>query len=176
LKYVDPNLYDNNLSTVLMSSLYGLINYDNTANTVLNGAVATLYSGATPIDVATANASGIYYFTGMADGPYTIQTTCAKAWGGVTTIDGTLATRFALGLITLTPLRQKAADVNLAGGVTTIDGVLIKRRALGLISSWAAPNYVFEVPTPTVSGGLAVANYEGLCSGDVNGSYTPPAE
>ncbi|MCD4790658.1 MAG: hypothetical protein K8R37_11720, partial [Bacteroidales bacterium] len=176
VKYVNPSLYDNDLSTDLLSTLYGVINYDNTANTLLNGAEATLYSGVTPIDVAIADITGTYYFSGMADGSYTIETTCSKPWGGVTTVDGILAKRFALGLLPLTPLRQLAADVNLAGGVTTIDGILIQRRALGLLGGWPAPDYVFEVPNPAVTSGIGTANYEGLCSGDVNGSYTPPAD
>ena len=104
VKYTDPSLFANNLNTDLLSSLYGLITYDNGASTILNGADATLYSGVTPIDVATADATGTYYFSGMADGAYTIETTCSKAWGGITTIDGVLASRFAVGLFPLTAI------------------------------------------------------------------------
>lgn len=175
IKYLDPCIYDNDLSSLLLSSVYGLITYANSFNTALNGAEATLFSGVTPIDVATADGSGAYFFTGMTDGSYTIGTTCSKAWGGVTNIDGVLAQRFALGLLPLDALQQLAADVNKAGGVTNIDGVLIKRRAVGLITSWPAPDYVFETPNVIVTSGLGAADYKGLCSGDVNKSYIPPA-
>lgn len=174
IKYTDPSLYVNNLSGELLSSLYGLITYDNASNTVLNGAQATLISGVTPVDVAVADATGTYYFSSMADGAYTIETSCSKTWGGITSIDGILATRFSLGLLPLSSLRQLAGDVNAAGGVTTIDGILIKRRALGLLASWPAPDYVFEVQSATVTAGLGTVDYKGLCSGDVNGSYVPP--
>jgi hypothetical protein len=175
LKYLDPCLYNNNLSTLKLSSCYGLVTYNNGASTPLTNCAATLYQGASIIDVSPAtDAVGTYLFTGIADGAYTIQTTVVKAKGGITTADGILVARFALGLGTFSAIQLKAADVNVSGGITTADAILIKRRAVGLSSNWSAADYVFEVPNVTVTSGLGTVNYKGLCSGDVNGSFTPP--
>jgi hypothetical protein len=175
VKYLDPSLFENNLSTFKLSSCYGTVKYNNGALTPLTNCIATLYQGATIIDVSPAtDATGLYLFSGIADGAYTIQTTLVKAKGGITTADGILVARFALGLGTFTPLQFKAGDVNVSGTITTTDAILVKRRAVGLPSNWAAADYVFEVPNVTVASGLGTSNYKGLCSGDVNGSFTPP--
>jgi hypothetical protein len=168
-------LYNNNLSTLKLSSYYGNITYNNVAQTPLTNCMATLYQGAVAIDASPATtATGLYLFTGIADGAYTIQTTLVKTKGGITTADGILVARFAVGIGTFTPLQFKAGDVNVSGTISTADGILVKRRAVGLSSTWAAADYVFEVPNATVASGLGTTNFKGLCSGDVNGSYTPP--
>lgn len=174
IKYMEAGVYANDLLSDLLSTAYGKITYANVANTVLNGAVATLKMGAVTVDVSVADAFGDYYFSGIADGAYTITTTCAKPWGGVTAADALLVKRFAAGVIPLNALQQIAADVNLASGVSAADAILVKRRAAGIISSWAAPDFVFTIPTVNVTSGIGTANYQGLCSGDINGSYTPP--
>jgi hypothetical protein len=76
-----------------------------------------------------------------------------------------------------TAIQTLAADANGVGGVTTVDAAFVKRRALNLSLTpvqWAGDNYVFEVPTVTVSSGLGTLNYKGLCRGDINGSHTVP--
>jgi hypothetical protein len=175
VKYTDPCLYANDLSTLTLSSLYGTIVYNNFAQTPLTNCNATLYQGASVIDVSPAtDVTGLYMFTGIPDGAYTIQTTLVKAVGGITTVDGILIARFAVGLGTFSPLQFKAGDVNVSGSISTTDGILVKRRAVGLTSPWPAADYVFEVPNASVASGLGTSSFKGLCSGDVNGSYTPP--
>jgi hypothetical protein len=175
IKYTDPCLYDNNISSLVLSTVYGNITYANGASTPMTNCDATLYQGAVVVDVSPpTNLSGTYYFTGIADGAYTIQTTVVKAKGGITTADGIIAARIAAGLGgPYTAIQLKAADVNNSGGVTTTDGILIKRRAAGLPSNWAAPDYVFEVPSVSAISGMGTVNYKSLCSGDVNGSHVP---
>jgi hypothetical protein len=156
----------------------GTVTYDNGASTPIETLTSVSLS---PFGSCPTTTGGYYEFLTVPNGSYMMTASCTKPWGGVTTIDGTLATRFALGLTTLAPLRQKAADVNKSNDVTSIDGILIKRRALGNISSWPAPNWIFDdgsfaspgVPV-NVSGGNVIHHLKALCSGDVNGSYTPP--
>jgi len=175
VKYLDPCLYFNNMSALTLSSAYGNITYANGANTPMTNCNATLYQGASIIDVSPpTTATGLYLFTGIANGAYTIQTTVTKAKGGVTNSDYILVSRYAGGLQTFTPLQVKAADVNMSGTVTNSDAILIKRRGAAIPVTWAAPDYVFEVPAVTVAGGIGTVNYKSLCSGDVNGSFTPP--
>jgi hypothetical protein len=180
LKYIDPSLYENNLSTQKLSSIYGTVKYMRYqvgTQVPLKLSNLTLYSGATPVDTygPTTN-NGIYYFTGMNDGSYTIQTTCTN-WtsGGITNTDATLAQQIALLIFTPTALQFKAADVAVNNAVNNTDVTMIKRRVLLLTTpAWNAPLFVFEVPTISVSSGLGTSNYLGLLSGDVNGSYNPP--
>jgi len=173
LKYLDPSLYENNMSTLLLSSIYGTVSYNNVGSTTMKLVNLTLSGGDT---YGPTTNNGIYYFTGMVDGAYTIAATCSNTWGGLTSFDATLISRYLGSIVALSPLQIKAADVNLSTTVTTFDATLLKRR-LGSIATpqWTAPNYVFEVPTVNVVSGLGTSNFKSLCSGDVNGSYTPPA-
>jgi hypothetical protein len=177
LKYTDPCLYNNDLLSLTLSSLYGTLTYANTSSTVMNGSSVDLYQGATLIGSTVSDAAGMYNFTGINDGAYTYQTSSTKPWGGVTAIDVLFAKRFIGTIITLTPLQQKAGDVNEASGITAIDILFIKRRIAGItVSQWTAPDFVFEDVTGTVTSGLGTQSYQCLCSGDVNSSYVPPTE
>lgn len=175
IKYNDPCLYDNDISSLVLSTVYGTITYNNSFSTPMTNCNATLYQGVSVIDVSPAtDINGDYFFTGIADGAYTIQTTVTKVKGGITTVDGIIIARIAAGIGgPYTPLQFLAADVNLSGVVTTTDGILVKRRAAGLPSNWAAPDYVFEVPNVNATSGVGTVNYQSLCSGDVNGSHVP---
>jgi hypothetical protein len=193
IKYQDPSLYANPLSTLLLSSVYGTITYNNVPATPLKLCTLTLTGGDTY--GPTLN-DGKYYFTGMVDGAYAVAGTCTNTWGGMTTFDATLILRYAGGVpgFGLTNLQKRAADVNMtntAGGVTTFDATLILRKATlppgTFPPQWTAPSFVFDGPYPatpalsgypvTVSNGLGNANFKALCSGDVNGSYvTIPTE
>ena len=154
----------------------GNITYNNGSMTPMNGCTVQLYDAANQLMLTTtSDASGHYEFGGLLDGTYTIQSSVVKAKGGITTVDGILVARFAVGIGTFTPIQFKAGDVNVSGTISTTDGILVKRRAVGLSSVWTAPDYVFETPSVILSGANATVNYQSLCSGDVNGSYTPPA-
>jgi len=191
LKYQD-GIYENDLSSLLLSSIYGTVSYDNGGATPLKLCNMTLTGGDTYGPTTT---DGKYYFTGMVDGAYEVAGTSTNVWGGMTTFDATLILRFVGGVAgydMLTNLQKRAADVNMtntANGITTFDATIILRTtaAGGLKpAQWTAPDYVFDGPYPgtpalsgypvNVSGGLGNANIKALCSGDVNGSYTPPAK
>ncbi|MCD4789090.1 MAG: hypothetical protein K8R37_03740, partial [Bacteroidales bacterium] len=156
--------------------LDGTLTYANAATSAMELTTVTIDDGTDAIVGTTmTDLTGYYQFGFLAPGSYTLDGSTDKAWGGVTTVDGILVKRFALGLMPLNALQQLAADVNLTGvPPTTIDGILITRRALGLLASWPAPDYVFENPTATIVGGNVTQDFQSLCSGDVNGSYTPP--
>jgi len=185
LKYLDPCLYENNLSTLRLSSVYGIVSYSKTTPVPLRQTTLTLSNGDTYGPTTT---DGVFYFTGMADGAYTITGTCALPWGSdQLTFDATLILRYAAAVpgYDLSNLKKRAADVNMTnttGSPDTFDATLLLRRAASVPTpTWTAPNYVFDGPFPTppsgysvnVSAGLGTVSLKGLCSGDVNGSYTP---
>jgi hypothetical protein len=176
VKYLDPCLYENNLLTSKLSSIYGTVKYNNLASTPLKLCNLTLTGGDT---YGPTTNNGVYYFSGMVDGAYSIATTCTNTWGGLTTFDVTVILKYlsSPAVFPLTDLQKKAADVNMSTTVTTFDITQLKRRLAGQPTpSWTAPNYVFEVPAVNVASGLGTSNYKGLCSGDVNGSHVPPLD
>lgn len=173
VKYTDPCLYENNLSTYTLSALYGNITYDNTANTPLSGCTLTLKQGATVIGTATTDVNGDYSFGGVADGSYTIESDCSLPRGGTGLFDIVYSRQFLLGQVTLTTLQQKSADVDAGGSLGLFDLVQMRQFLLGQITGWAQTDWVFEIQSVTVSSGIGSVSYVGLCSGDPDGSHTP---
>jgi hypothetical protein len=184
VKYLDPCLYNNNLSTSLLSSFYGTTVYAKTTPVILNSCTVNLFSGTTQIDTySTGTAANTFYFTGMTDGSYSIKATCSKVPGGIQAADAFLVQRYLLNLYPLTDLQKRAADVNLSNSITAADPLTIKRKVLVPTLVWAAPDFVFDGPfgsgaalqgyPVSVSSGLGTGVLGILCSGDVNASYVP---
>jgi len=85
-----------------------------------------------------------------------------------------------VGLITLTPLRKKAADVNVSNSVSAIDALLINRRFVGLITSFTSGDWVYGQTggiltndTVILQNSDALKGLLALKTGDINGSFTP---
>jgi hypothetical protein len=184
LKYLDPSLYNNNLSTLKLSSYYGTTVYAKTVPVSLNACNVDFYTGAVLTDTyATGAAANTFYFTGMADGGFSIKANCSKVPGGIQAADALLVQRYILGALPLADLQKRAGDVNASNSITAADPLTIKRKVLVPALVWAAPNFVFDGPfgsgaalqgyPVTVSSGLGTTVLKMLCSGDVNASYTP---
>lgn len=141
----------------------------------------------TPGPTVPTGPLGAYDIRPLADGTYALTGATTKPWGGLNSFDATLVARYLGSIVTLTDLQKRAADVNLSNSVTSFDGTLIKRR-LGSIATpqWTAPNFVFDGPFPStpllsgmpiiISGANVTQEFRTICSGDLNSSYTPPAE
>jgi hypothetical protein len=166
-------------------SVSGNVYYGITGNTkpMATNTSVILYPGPT----VPTSTGGAYLVRPVANGSYKLSGATTKEWGGLQAFDATLVARYLGSIITLTDLQKRASDVNLSSTITAFDGTLIKRR-LGSIATpqWTAPTYVFDGPFPTtpvldgipltVSGANVTQELRTLCSGDVNGSYSPPVE
>jgi hypothetical protein len=134
---------------------------------------AVLFSTMTDVD-------GYYEFTGLLDGDYTIVTTHSGTPGGVTSQDLFDMNQYLLLTGSLTNLEKLAGDLNWdgPGTVTGSDLFELNQYLLLIIPgwSWAAPEWVFETQSATISGADATVDYQGLCSGDVNGDFEPLAK
>jgi hypothetical protein len=131
------------------------------------------------VATTTTGTNGNYSFSNIPNGNYTIVITTTKAWGGVNNVD-VLRIRQHLQNISsaitpLTGIRLLAADVYLLGTLNSVDVLQIRRRIQNLTYSWTAANYLFLPTQVSVNNADATLNIESLCSGDVDGSYTPPA-
>jgi hypothetical protein len=183
LKYLDPCLYVNNgLSTLRLSSYYGTTVYAKTTPVTLTNCNVDFYTGAVLTDTyATGASANTFYFTGMADGAFSLKATCANTWVGFAQSDILLVQRWLLNLVSFTNLQKRAGDVTLNNTLTQSDLLTLKRRNLNIITTWPAPNYVFDGPFDnggaalqgypvSVSSGLGTDVLKMLCSGDVNAS------
>jgi len=179
LKYTDPCLYDNDLAATKLSTVYGNITYDNGASTPLSDVTVTLMDGGSPVTTDVSDASGDYNLSSMDDGNYTLESSTTKAWGGLSMND----VQFARQKVTnqppgngLTGLRLLAADVDQSGGAITMNDVQFMRQVVTSSPPGFAPFWIFEEPSVNVIGGVATQSYMGICGGDTDGSYIPPAK
>lgn len=158
---------------------YGLLN----SKPMATNTTVTLTPGTT----VSTGALGYYEFTNILDGNYTMTGASTKPWGGLQALDAIQVQRFVSGAVTFTDLQKRAGDINKSSSVQNLDATFIRRRVSSIaVPQWTAPDWIFDGPfgTPpalqelpvTVSGGDVVQDLRTLCSGDVNGSYSPPAE
>ena len=174
-------------------NLSGTVSYKNAFGTALNGVTIKLRNLATNTIVATTVTGpnmnppnytgdpGYYSFMNVAAGSYKLEATFNGAWGGNNATDALLI-QIEAGtpgylLANYGQLNLGAADVNgsavpPSSGVTALDALYVKLRTVGSISSYPAGDWRFDNPTVTIPVAGQV-NFNGLCYGDVNGSYIP---
>ncbi len=172
----------------------GTVKYYTLTNAVPG--VAVNVSGDASAGVTTGG-GGTFQFALTAGGNYTVtpsKTTDTPTSLGVTTLDITLVRRHILGIAALdSPYKILAADVNNSSNVTTLDITLIRRVILGITNTFPAGPWKFVRSDFTFTNSLLPFSYEGsrvypglaadqvgqdfigIKSGDVNGSWTPPA-
>ncbi|MEI7982246.1 MAG: T9SS type A sorting domain-containing protein, partial [Bacteroidota bacterium] len=159
-------------------NITGSFQYNNNANTVLDSVWVILKQNGIKADSVQTNVSGQYAFIGKNSAIYTIGANSTKPWGGVNATDAIKVERHFVGIELLSvPVRWMAGDVNNSNFINATDATKIKRRFVGLESSFARGDWVFAKPTGGDTVILASTNivqdFQGLCVGDVNGSYIP---
>lgn len=158
-------------------SLSGTLTYANTAHTPLPGVSITLKneSGAV-VSVTTTDVSGGYLFNGLQNGNYTLEPAATIPWGGVTASDVLLFKKHIANISFLDGIYLASGDVNGSGSLTASDVLLIKKRIAFIIGEFSVGDWLFNNSPVLVSGGNVTQNFNGLCFGDANGSYTPSSK
>ena len=154
----------------------GDLRYDNANQTPLAGVpvmLKTLLGNVVMRD--TTDSLGYYDMVGYANGNYLLDASVNYAWGGVTSADALLVTRAFNALVSLTPFRIKAGDVNANNIANSADALLINRRITGLLAAFSAGTFINNLPTVNATGNPLQANIRALSMGDVNGSYSVPS-
>jgi len=137
--------------------------------------------------VVLNNQQGVFYARDTADaqawtrwldhpfGRFTLSASPPFPWGGVNATDALQVSRAYSGLLQLSPLALRAADVNLSATLNATDALQISRRITAQTQSFAAGDFVWidSIYDAGLSGRLRI-NYHILCAGDVNASYIPP--
>ena len=174
----------------------GYLYYNNSSNTPLTNCtiyLQTNISGYPLVSSTTTDGIG-YYELYAPNGSYRLDANTTKAYGGLQTTDATLITKKVAGVALPSEncLRLQAADVHLGATITANDATLVTRRFGGTkLATWTEPDWIFGdinipfvalvvgnyktyLPVFTVTNAIVTQNLWGICSGDVNGSYTNP--
>ena len=168
VKYVDPCMYDNDLASLLLSTLYGTITYANAGSTPLDN--CTVDAGVA--GTAMTDAGGMYNFTGISDGNYTLTTTNSSPYTYVTNLaDVNVLVSHLLGT-PLTGVFYLAGEVSGDGSISLADYNLMVGNLLGSLSGYpAVPGWRFEDQNATVTGGIGTQSFQGIMTGDTDGSW-----
>jgi uncharacterized protein (TIGR02145 family) len=167
-------LYSNilTLSVLNCNQITGDLRYDNANLSPLAGVpveLKTLLGNVVAAD--TTDSSGNYSMSGYANGNYILDARIGYNSGGINSTDALLVNRYFTSLISLTPLRARAGDVNGNQTTNSGDALLISRRITNLLSSFAVGNYVNDKPTINAQGNPLSVSMRALSTGDVNGSF-----
>ena len=159
-------------------SLNGAVTYKNTFNSPMHDStIVYLMHNNTVVYFDTVDAAGLYNFSNIAPGNYTLKANSYKKPGGITWIDYFIVfANFTALPPLLTGLNKLAADVNASGGVpNAVDALAIQRFLLHAITSFGPySEWVSESINYTVApGSITTQNIKMLCRGDCNGSFIP---
>jgi len=179
----NPNFLPMAGSPVLFGSrwvktIQGKVEYDNSVLTDLNNVMVTCKDNAGKlISSAVTNTTGDYTLK-TVDGISNLYVTCTKPWGGMTGGDVIRIRQHLVSILTMTPLQILASDVNESATVSGQDVIYIRQKLVYIDPpQWTLPDWVFEPAQVNIlpGAGVTTKNIKGLCAGDANGSYSPPA-
>ncbi|HRY34182.1 MAG TPA: hypothetical protein P5531_14550 [Bacteroidales bacterium] len=172
-------------ATAQFGTIKGSVRY-YTENQILirDSAVVTLYLDGLALASCPVSPAGSYEFNGLMADTYDIHVSCTKYWGGANSVDALLVLKhFVNQPACLFDLCLLAADVNASCGIpNAADALAIIRRFTGQIMNFMPPNvnppggsdWVSERPSVIVYAfSVSYQNIHILCTGDVNGSFTP---
>ncbi|MEI6576481.1 MAG: FISUMP domain-containing protein [Bacteroidota bacterium] len=153
----------------------GDVVYASNVQTYLDSCVIQLKQGSIVIAQVNSDALGHYEISNIANGTYTLTGTCSKTWGGCNSNDALLIMKHTINMSPLTGYKKDAADVNNSQSINALDASIAARRFVHLITSFPAGDWLIASASITVSNGNVNHNLRGICKGDVNASFLPPA-
>ncbi len=173
-----------NVAAFSQGSISGFVNYANTALTPIHdSAEVIVYQGTTVISQMPVNPDGSFDFAGLPDGTYTVKALVTKKAGGWNAMDGTLILcHFTQIPPLLSGIQLTAAKVQGYAIPSPTDCLAVHRRFVGQIPNFlppyspnsGMPDWVSETITVNIiSGSAETITVLVLCTGDVNGSFTP---
>jgi len=165
------------ITPVTTFEVTGMVNYSNAGSTPIDLSPVTIYdAGMTVFGVTETDASGDYGLTGLPNGDFSVGPMTYKPRGGTNILDAINTRQYLGGTYPMSTLQQAAANVNGSPAVDILDAIFIQMSLSGPEPpGWIAPDWVWDDGAFTVAGANEVVNLNGLCSGDPNGSYIPPA-
>ena len=163
------------LTVASPASLLLHINYQNAQNTNITNTAFYLMQAFVPIYTFNTGTTGTVQQANMIPGVYDVLIDCQKPWGGGNAVDALLIMKHFTGLITLSGMGLKVADVDNSGAVNSVDALLVLKRFVGIINSFPAPDWQYDTDAISIAAnGMTNVQIKALCSGDVDGSYVIP--
>ena len=126
-----------------------------------------------------SNASGNYLLASFGPGPYTVTPSRPDenhlTPNGIFSNDPSLIAQHVVGLITLSPVQLRAADVSGLHTITSFDAALVAQWIVGIPNPInRTGTWVFTPPSTMPDTNLdTMQNYAALLMGDVNGDWVP---
>jgi hypothetical protein len=154
-------------------SVSGTVTYANAGMTALENCTVELHDASDALVASTTtDATGYYAFPGLLDGDYTIVTTSSTAYTYVTNLsDLNVLVSHLLGT-PLVGIYYLAGEVSGDGIISLGDYNMMVSNLLGTQSGYPdVDDWKFEVQDVTISGGDVVNSFEGIMSGDTDGSW-----
>ncbi len=155
-------------------SIEGNLFYDNNNLTPIAGIELLLMDAqGQVVGRDTTDSLGHYSWPSLGIGSYTLISNMDYNPGGINATDALQVSRFFASIISLSPLRIKAADASGNSIVNASDALLISRRSAGLSTTFGSGAFV-EWPSQIMVGtGSVDPHWRILSTGDVNGSFVP---
>lgn len=170
------------LSILMFSGSYaqnkisGNVFYSNSTLTYLDSVTVYLKQGQVLVNQTNTDAYGYFVFSNVLNGTYSLSASCNKAWGGGNSSDAAAILSHFVGLSPLRGIKLKAANVDDNVTVNTMDAILVSRRFIQLVNSFSSGDWAVEQKMVTLNGAPVRQNLKAACYGDVNASYSPPAQ
>jgi hypothetical protein len=155
-------------------SVHGKVIYDNSFSSPLKNVKLVLYNyEGQSIDSTFSDNSGMYSFSRLYCGNYTIKASSNKNQGGVNPVDALQILRYFVGLYAFSdPLKKKIADVSNDGRINPVDALMINRKFVKLINTFPAGNWYFNKASFNIKKDISY-DILGICYGDIDGSFIP---
>ncbi len=152
--------------------LSGHLTYANSSQTPLGNVSVSLVSPDNQVlNTTTTDNTGLYTFTGLADGDYTLKPDVQLPWGGVSAMDVTLYKKMIIQTLSTTPFIKQSGDVDNSSSLSTMDLTFIKQRIIQKITTFTSGDWLYNPTSVTISGNNVEKDVQALCYGDANGSY-----
>ncbi len=153
----------------------GRLTYANTAMTGMNNTKVILKElPNNKVDSIVLGANGMYQYDNLWNAGYFLKPVITKPWGGGNSTDALAIMKHFVGLSYLNGIYLQAADVDITGYVNSSDALMTQKRYIGMISGFPSGDWTWEDNNIIIYGINVVYDFQALCFGDVNGSYTPP--
>ncbi len=169
--------YNNRIRKVnITTTISGVVTYDNTNSTPLQGVQVALKDLTTGeiLSSAITDAFGHYTFDYVMAGEYQIITYNPGKPGGINPVDALQINKFFVKLITTfgDSLKQKAADVNADNKINPLDALEVNRYFVQLQDKFKGGKWLFDQNSiiKTDAKKSIVCNFKAICVGDANGS------
>ncbi|MEP7341246.1 MAG: IPT/TIG domain-containing protein [Acidobacteriota bacterium] len=135
----------------------------------------TITAAGTPAASATTDAAGNYQLPNLGGGPYTLTPAKTGDANGITSFDAAQIAQHVVGIITLSPCQQGAADTSGNGEITSFDAAFIAQYVVGITNpDNKTGTWKFLPPTRTYStlnGPQTAQNFDAVLLGELTGNW-----